>query len=1216
MLRLALFELRYQLRQPLLWIMFLFFFLMTFFATTSDGVQIGGAVGNVDRNAPFVILRILGVMSVIGVFITTVFVAGAILRDFDRKSHELVFSKPIGKRDYLGGRFIGACLVSVAVYLGNVVGMILGSWMPWLDPETLAPFTPTPYLWGLAVIAIPNLVFTACVFFSLASLSRSMLKTYLGVVGFFTFFFLSGRMVQDIESSTLAALIDPFGSRALTEATKYWTVVERNSSLPEIAGPILLNRGLWLLVGFAILGLASWRFRMSTEQPPLFGGASWRPKAKEAVDTTPSKRPTLVGPMPAATRHFDAAGTWQQFLRQTRLETVSVFKGALFIILVAFGLFNLLGSLGFWERSFGTSVYPVTRLMVEAIGGSFSFLLIIIITFYSGELIWRERSLNLDGVYDSMPAPNGVFLGAKLVAQQLVVFGFLLIGFLSTLGYQAFHGYTRFEFGVYAQGFLVTAMPFVLTCFLASFVQVASGSKFIGYGVMILYIISVDVMEVMDFDHYLYRFGFTPAAPYSDMNGYGHFAAALFWFNLYWVFASVILAALTVILWQRGTDTVLRQRLALAQQRLRGPVLATLVVGVLGFVATGGFIYYNTNVLNEYVPDNLAEARAAEYETKYRQYKDIDLPRVTAVLVDVDIFPEERRMEAEGRYTLVNENAAPLEEIHVTVPTTVTTSSLDFAAHELVEHDPTHGYSIYRLEQPLAPGESMTFDFDVTVERHGFVNSNADNALVANGTFFNNTQYFPSFGYNAGRELQDRNERRKHDLPPVHRFPKVDDLFARRNTYIASDSDWIDFETVVSTSADQIVVAPGYLQREWTEGDRRYFHYKMDSPILHFYAYLSADYTVKRDQWKDVAIEIYYHEPHDFNVDRMIESIKDSLEYFEANFSPYQHRQMRILEFPRYASFAQAFPNTVPFSEAIGFIAKLDDDEEDPIDYPYYVTSHEVAHQWWAHQVIGGFVQGATLMSETMSQYAALMVMEKEYGPESMRRFLKFELDGYLRGRGGELVEEMPLMLVENQQYIHYQKGSLIMYGLRDHVGEEALNRALASYVDAVAFQEPPFTNSIEFLDHVRQAVPPEKAGLIADYFEHITLFENEAKEATWTARDDGKYVVTLEAKAKKLRADGQGVETEITLDDWIDVGVFGETRGEGASVEPTVLYLEKHRVTEAEPTFEIVVDQKPARAGIDPFNKLIDRNSRDNLKSVKRGEASNDSVAAGAAGM
>ena len=184
-------------------------------------------------------------------------------------------------------------------------------------------------------------------------------------------------------------------------------------------------------------------------------------------------------------------------------------------------------------------------------------------------------------------------------------------------------------------------------------------------------------------------------------------------------------------------------------------------------------------------------------------------------------------------------------------------------------------------------------------------------------------------------------------------MPSINDTAARGNHYLTGESDWIDFETIVSTSADQIALAPGYLQREWTDGGRRYFHYKMDAPILGFVAWLSADWEVARDRWNDVAIEIYRHRAHPYNVDRMIDAVKKSFDCLTGEFSPYQHRPVRIVEFPRYARFAQSLPNTIPFSESIGFIAKLDEDDEEAIDYVFYVTAHEVAHQWWAHQVIG-----------------------------------------------------------------------------------------------------------------------------------------------------------------------------------------------------------------------------------------------------------------------
>ena len=222
----------------------------------------------------------------------------------------------------------------------------------------------------------------------------------------------------------------------------------------------------------------------------------------------------------------------------------------------------------------------------------------------------------------------------------------------------------------------------------------------------------------------------------------------------------------------------------------------------------------------------------------------------------------------------------------------------------------------------------------------------------------------------------------------------------------------------------------------------------------------------------------------------------------------------------------------------------------------------------------------------------------REYGREQMRRFLQYELDGYLRARGGELIEELPLLLVENQGYIHYRKGSLVMYALRDHVGEEALNAALKRYVEAVRFQEPPYTYSREFLSFVREAVPPEMESIVEDLFETITLYDNRLVAATYEPGPDGTWVVNLEVESRKFRADGEGVETEVPVDDWIDIAVFGE-REPGSSPDGKLLVLEKRRIDAAEAVFEIVVNEEPRRAGIDPFTKLIDRNPDNNVASA-----------------
>jgi len=432
-------------------------------------------------------------------------------------------------------------------------------------------------------------------------------------------------------------------------------------------------------------------------------------------------------------------------------------------------------------------------------------------------------------------------------------------------------------------------------------------------------------------------------------------------------------------------------------------------------------------------------------------------------------------------------------------------------------------------------------------------------------------------------------------LPPSERARDRDDPAGLAENDISPDADFITFEATVSTDDDQFAIAPGYLQKEWTEGGRRHFDYKMDSPILNFFAFQSGRYAVRKDRWHDVvAIEIYYQPGHEYNLDRMIAATKAGLDYFTANFGPYQHKQFRIIEFPRYQAFAQSFPNTIPYSEGIGFIARVREDDKDDIDYPYYVTAHELAHQWWGHQVAAGNVQGDTMLVETMAQYSALMVMKHKYGEEKMQRFLQYELDRYLIGRSTEQKKELPLSRVENQPYIHYRKGSLVMYALQDYIGEDNLNRAIRAFRDETAFKGPPYPNTTQLLAHIRAVTPPQLQYVIDDMFDTITLFDNRATAARARLLPDGRYEVTFKVLAKKRRADELGKESDVPLADWIDIGVLD------ADNKP--LFLEKKKIDREEMEFTVVVDGKPARAGIDPYNKLIDRRPKDNTIAVDIG--------------
>lgn len=1188
------FERRLLLRNGVFWIVMLVFGLIGFGSMASDNVSFGGGVGNILRNAPAVVISLLGSYSVLAVLLTTIFVAGIALRDFEQRTAELFFATPMRKRDYLLGRFGGGLLASLAILVAAAFGLWLGSLMPWLDQARLGPTPWSAYAWAFGVLVIPNLLFLSALLFLLATLTRSMLYTYIGVIAFFVLWTVSGYLTQDLDSRWIGALLDPSGTTAVGEHIRYWSSAQYNGQLPALTGLLLGNRALWLGVTAVLLWIAFRLFRADREglvlrrrKPAAAGPAAPQPGVAAAA---------VPLALPPVTLRQDAAARWTQYRQLAMFDLRGALGGAPFLVMLVLGLLMIFSLLKFGASMYGTELYPVTRRMLSTIDGGMSLFLIIIVTFYAGELVWRERGLRVAEATDAYALPDWIPLASKMTALTGLVVAFLLAGMLFTAGWQLGHGYTAFEPLLYLKGLALAAIPFALIAALAVFLQTISGNKFVGYLLMIVYLVTRAAMGMLDLDHLLYRYGSATPDPYSDLNGYGHFIGPHLLLRGYWAAFAVALLVVALLFWPRGTSLGLRDRLRQARARLRGPALATLAASLLVFTGLGGWIFYNTNVLNRYVPGDLAKERAAQYEKDYRRYKDLPQPRIAAIRADVDIFPEERRVELRGHYRLENRTTAPIETLHVTIDPDTEVKRLEFGPHSVEKADAIFGYTIYRLATPLAPGASLDFDFELSSRPHGFPLDGGGTAVVYNGTFFNNYAALPQFGYNERAQLQDRNDRRKQGLPQLPRMNPIGDVAAHDSNYLTTTGDWVDFETTVSTSDGQIALAPGYLQREWSEGGRRYYHYRSEARLLPFFSWLSADWKVARDRWNDVAIEVYHHPAHAWNVPRMIDSAKKSLDYYSRNFSPYQFRQFRILEFPGYQSFAQAFAGTIPYSESIGFIADLRDKED--IDYVFYVTAHEAAHQWWAHQVIGANVQGATMLSESLAQYSALMVMEKEYGPRQMRRFLRYELDNYLRNRATERVEEQPLALNENQQYIHYNKGSVVFYALRDAIGEQQLNAVLSEFVRQWGFKGPPYPTTRDFLDLLYARTAPEHHPFIRDLFERIVFWDHRVTSADVRKREDGKYVVTLKVHAEKLSTDGKGKETQEPVDALVDIGVFARPPG-GTESDEKVLYLKKHRITAAETTLDLVVDELPYEAGIDPYNKLIDRNSGDNRKKA-----------------
>ncbi|MBL1222476.1 hypothetical protein JET18_16605 [Chryseobacterium sp. L7] len=1165
-----------------------------FDTSTSDSI--------LTKNSSLAIARLIvgmsgNIMVLINGIMMISIMATAIQKDYEYNFHGLLYTTPITKSGYFFGRFLANFLIANYVFSGILIGYFFGSLYGIGTPQ-LGPINIINYIWPFLVFTVANTLIIGSIFFSLTTITRSTLAAYLFCVILLLLSILSDSILSDIENKDLASLMDPFGNFALRQVTEYWTPYEQNENTVALSGVLLWNRLLWIGIALLCVGVTYFKFDFNQFLQPfsLFG------KKKTVLEETYTNSDRSLQEILNVQKDFGSIAKLKELFYLSFFEVKRIVYTPFFrIIAFIFGVLLIVIS-RYMKSMYDAESIPVTFLMAEMGQEGLSYFLLLLIVFFSGNIVGRERENKIDELIGVTTVSNFNLMFSKFLGMVWMVLIMQIFSNLICIGIQFYKGFYDIEPLTYLKFNLYNLPYYLVLIGFSLFVQLIVNNKYFGFFLAIFPIVFLPILyNYLEMNDILYRFNSKgPTLPYSALNGFGQVLYSYFIVKSYWILMMMFLLFIALLVFPRGKEKGLSKKYLLSKTSFRLKHKVLLFLFLFSTVGLGAFIYYNTHILNSQYSDVESEKMRLEYEKKYKYLEKIDQPRIVSSDLKIDLSPEDQSWKVDGYYYIKNKHQKAIDSIIIRYPNNLDGHySFDkiqvSGAGKEIFNDEKSGLKLVKLNNPIQPGDSVSIHFKYEFKPKGFANS-AITDIVKNGTFFNSGN-LPGLGYNSDVELSENSARKKYGLKPKPRLAKVNDQTARMNNFISTDSDWIRFQTQISTDDNQIAIAPGYLQKEWKANKRRYFTYKMDSPILNFYAFLSADYQVKKAKWNNVNIEIYYQKGHEYNLDRMISSIKNSLTYYTKNFGPYQHRQVRIIEFPRYAAFAQSFPNTIPYSEEIGFLTKVESDKPEKIDVPFYVTAHEVAHQWWGHQVVGGNVQGSAMMSETFSQYSALMVMEHEYGAPAMKKFLSYELDKYLQGRTKETKKEMPLMLVENQNYIHYNKGSVVMYALKDYLGEAKLNSILKKYLDQTKFQEPPYTNSVEFVDLLKKETPDSLQYLIKDLFETITLNENYIKDLSY--KKVGKqYEVKLTVGSAKYRVDGKGKSKKTPVNDYVDIGVFGKKSIKFP--EGRELILQKVKIDKPEKSFTFLVDEEPLQAGIDPYAKLIDRNVKNNVHDFK----------------
>jgi len=821
------------------------------------------------------------------------------------------------------------------------------------------------------------------------------------------------------------------------------------------------------------------------------------------------------------------------------------------------------------------------------------------IVFYAGELIWRERDAGVSEIADTAPVPDSVFfLGKFLGLSLMLVVWMALVTTAGVIG-QARMGYFDFEIGLYLRIlFGIQLVDYLLFALLVFAVHAIVNQKQTGYLAALIAYGFIAFASRLGIEHKLLVYGSDPGWTYSDMRGFGASLGPWLWLKLYWAAWALLLAVAATLLWARGSERSVRSRLRLACRRFTRPLAGVAILAVALILSASGFIFYNTNVLHAYVTTADRMKRSADYERRYGRYAGLPQPRMTATALRVEIYPERWEAEIHGSYRLVNDTAEAIESIHLATAAEADTRAISFdrpIAHTL--DDEELRYRIYTLSQPLRPGETLQLTFEVHFQSHGFRNSGANTAVVANGTCFTNRDWLPAIGYQRNRELHRARARRQYGLAPRPAVPSLDDPVARR---IRVGGDPITFEAIVGTSGDQIAIAPGVLRRTWTEGGRRCFHYVTDTPINNEYGVFSARYALHEEPWRPstdagpapsagsgqaVAIQIFHDPRHVANLTRMIRAVRASLDYHTKRFGPYQHHYIKLIENPARRG-VRTEAATVEYGEEFSLMNPGDGPQD--LDLVFAIVAHGVAREWWGMQVAPADVEGSGLLEQGLETYSAMHVVEETLGSEHLNRYVRF-----MQAHGPPRTRAAPPLLRATGSFAFSRKAPLALYAMHEYIGKERIDDALRRLLEKYRSGNSPLPTSRDLYRDLQAVTPEPFQSLLHDLFENNTFWQLRTDRVTAQQTKTGAWQVTLDVRARKVVVDEAGVETEVPMDDWVEVGVFD-------AGQP---YLQKHRIHSGTQTITVTVPQQPARAGIDPRHLLSDPGEMDDdIKPVNLG--------------
>ncbi|PQJ79828.1 M1 family aminopeptidase [Polaribacter porphyrae] len=1184
LLKLISFELKFHFKQAsylLFTILFLF-----------SGIYLGIQEGAINPENKYNIHLFSSLISLAVVFLIVFQTAYTVLRDKANNATQLIHTTSVSKFQFLCSRFLGIFMSSSFSTLLYVLGLFISIV---IDPFQIYNDVNSDFInffWPWLIIILPNVFILTALLFTVALLTKKTpLIFFSGILIFILFWvnnfyigspFTGGKLVVAEQTIKKVALFDILGLCSSYEQTQFWSPLQKTKQLVKFSGTLALNRIIWLSFGLLLLIINYWSFSFRLSQKN-------KSKSKKSIFSILKKKRqntiehTEYQPVFVVKKSFKAR--FKEFIHLVFIDFKSTIFSKTFLLLCMVWIGMLLAAI--LHNISGQDVYgnilPTTGLLAGLILEPLAHIGLFLIVFYAGELVWKSRQHHFNEILDAVPTQNNILLFSKYAALFLLPIFIIFLAIITALSIQIAFGYHNIDVKLYISIFYFGGSSLFIYGVLSLFIQQLVSNKYLGmlFSLVCIYglgyaLPSIGVQHPLASILQLPKIG----EGYSEFIGYGQLTNFFNWMNFLWISATLIILLISFKIYKRTSENRFKNQFKLIFFNWRKSQRFALLV-LVGFVCISSIIIDVKSTPKSFTDDMTFREN---YEKNYSKYKEHLTPIITSVKTKVLLEPKNLTYTVDGNYTIFNNTNKAIDTVLITVREKLDEFSIKGA--KIIQEDIALADVKLLVFKPiLLPNESRQMNFK-TYKVIGDFELQKD--MISNGTYLRNSTFEPRFGYQKVLEIVHKGERKKRGLPIKDKKENTKDYMFENTSRPKQD-----FETWVTTDKGQIPIAPGKLIDTFSTDNTVTYHYKSQIKTDNNLSYFSSNYKKVVENYKGISIEVYHLPKHNTNVDEIIKATKATLDYGNANFGSYPFDHLRIAEVPLHWKFGgHALPGTIAFQER--FFTQDTSNATKGINQLSRVVIHEIGHQWFGHKMSPASGKGGNMLTETMANYMEAQVLEKMYGKTMVRRLSNFGRRRYFNFRSSASIEEPSLHLVENETYVAYRKGFVVMQSLKELIGEKILNASLQELLEA--HQEEESAKSIDFINILLSKVDIEKQNLINDWFKKRIDYDLNLKNVKYTQSNNNKYKLTVHIEANRYETNLKGEKSKINTNENFTIG-FYDKHPDYRNAKPIFKTI---RLEKGENTIVFNLKNLPNYVVLDPLVTRLDEDISNNIFEIE----------------